>query len=399
VAQPPSAKLVSVSDVPEGLQAFRAGSGRDAWMSGFDAKGDGAQPRNRWGMGKRRLVFPAIFLVYLLAPVGGVADHSNGAWAVVGYAGLVVFSVCYLASLPAAWTGNNRRFWQLYAALVGLTAMELFLAHETAFVMCIYIAIMSIAYGARWALPAAAAYIALALFLPPAIGSWNAEFDPTTGISIALVSLAMWAFFGIIRTNHALDDAQAQVATLAAEGERNRIARDLHDLLGHSLTTITVKAALAKRLAEQDPARAAIEIGEVEELARRSLADVRAAVSNYRIVTLATELATAHEVLRAAGVDARVLSPTDVVDADLQELFGWVVREGTTNVVRHAHATRCTITLGPRSIEIADDGVGGLGNRAGNGVAGLRERVDAVGGAVEAGAVLGGGWRIAVSVP
>ena len=175
----------------------------------------------------------------------------------------------------------------------------------------------------------------------------------------------MWAFFGIIRTNHELQEARAEVATLAAEAERNRIARDLHDLLGHSLTTITVKAGLAKRLADHDPARAAAEIGEVEELARRSLSDVRAAVSNYRIVTLATELATAQEVMRAAGIDARVLSPTDVVDADLQELFGWVVREATTNVVRHSHATTCTVTLGPRSIEIADNGFGGGGWRLG----------------------------------
>ena len=148
---------------------------------------------------------------------------------------------------------------------------------------------------------------------------------------------------------------------MAAEGERNRIARDLHDLLGHSLTTITVKAGLAKRLADHDPARAAIEIGEVEELARRSLADVRAAVVELpRSSRWPTELATAQEVLRGRGIDApRASTPTDAVDADLQELFGWVVREGTTNVVRHAHATRCTITLGRRSIEIVDDGRGG----------------------------------------
>ena len=223
---------------------------------------------------------------------------------------------------------------------------------------------------------------------------------PLTAASIVLISLAMFAFFGIIRSNHDLMEARAEVATLAAEAERNRIARDLHDLLGHSLTTITVKAGLAKRLADHDPARAAIEIGEVEELARRSLADVRAAVSHYRVVTLATELATAQEVLRAAGIDARVLAPPDTVDSDLQELFGWTVREATTNVVRHAHATVCTIRLDRRSIEISDDGRGGAnGWSSGNGLEGLRERLDPVGGTVEAGAAPGGGWRVAVSVP
>ena len=359
-----------------------------------------AAQRNRWATSRRRLIFPAIFLFYLISTVAGISKHSDGAWAGAGYVALALFCVCYLCAMPAVWTGNHRRFWWLYAAMLALTAAELPLAHEAAFVMFIYIAILGIAFGGSWSLPAAAALTAVALFLPPAIGSWHASFDSATAASLALISLAMWAFFGIIRTNHALEEARAEVATLAAEGERNRIARDLHDLLGHSLTTITVKAGLAKRLAEHDPARAAVEIGEVEELARRSLTDVRAAVSNYRIVTLATELATAQEVMRATGIDARVLTPTDVVDSDLQELFGWVVREATTNVVRHARAKRCTVTLGPRSIEIVDDGYGGIdGWSAGNGLNGLRERLDPVGGTVEAGECRGGGWRIAVTVP
>ena len=356
--------------------------------------------RNRWATSRRRLIFPAIFLFYLLSTAAGISKHSDGAWAVTGWGMLALFCICYLCAMPAVWTGNDRRFWFLYAAMLALTAAELPLAHQDAFLMFIYISILGIAFGGAWSLPAAAGFTAIALFLPPAIPSWHASFDSTTAASLALISLAMWAFFGIIRTNHALEEARAEVATLAAEGERNRIARDLHDLLGHSLTTITVKAGLAKRLADSDPARAAIEIGEVEELARRSLTDVRAAVSNYRIVTLATELATAQEVLRASGIDALVLTPTDVVDADLQELFGWVVREATTNVVRHARATRCTVTLGPRSIEIVDDGFGGVdGWSSGNGLQGLRERLEAVAGTVDAGAVRGGGWRIAVSVP
>jgi two-component system sensor histidine kinase DesK len=377
-----------VSDVRE-RQAV-AVNDPDAFLAG----------RNRWATSRRRLIFPAIFLFYLASTVAGVSKHSDGTWAVIGYVVVGLFCVVYLAAFPAVWTGNNRRFWWLYSALVALTSVEIVLAHEAAFVMFIYVAVLGIAYGEAWALPAAAALTAIALFLPPAIHSWHATFDSATAASLALVSLAMWAFFGIIRTNHALEEARAQVATLAAEGERNRIARDLHDLLGHSLTTITVKAGLAKRLSEHDPVRAAVEIGEVEELARRALTDVRAAVSNYRVVTLATELATAQEVLRATGIEAQVLTPTDTVDSDLQGLFGWVVREATTNVVRHAHAKRCTVTLGARSIEIIDDGFGGVdGWSSGNGLNGLRERLDSVGGTVEAGAVRGGGWRIAVNVP
>jgi hypothetical protein len=135
---------------------------------------------------------------------------------------------------------------------------------------------------------------------------------------------------------------------LAAENERTRIARDLHDLLGHSLTTITVKAGLARRLSERgESVRAAAKIGEVERLSRRTLADVRAAAAGHRDITLAGELATAREVLRAAGILAELPGSVDIVDASLSELFGWVVREGVTNVVRHSRATHCTISFGP----------------------------------------------------
>ena len=184
-----------------------------------------------------------------------------------------------------------------------------------------------------------------------------------------LVAFAMFGFFMIIRSNIELSAARSEVARLAAENERTRIARDLHDLLGHSLTTITVKAGLARRLSTRDPERAAEEIAAVEQLSRRTLVEVRAAVAGYREVTLAGELASAREVLRAAGIEARLPGAVDAVDADAVEPFGWVVREAVTNVVRHSRAEHCTITVGPRWIEIADDGRGactggGAGQRA-----------------------------------
>jgi two-component system sensor histidine kinase DesK len=186
------------------------------------------------------------------------------------------------------------------------------------------------------------------------------------------------------------------VARLAAENERSRIARDLHDLLGHSLTTITVKAGLAKRLAQLDPERAVREMAEVEQLSRSSLADVRAAVSGYRDVTLVGELASAHEVLRAAGVQAELPGAVDVVDPRLHEVFGWVIREGVTNVVRHARASRATIALGATWITIDDNGRAGIAG-AGNGLTGLRERVEAAGGTLVASG-RADGWRLRVDI-
>jgi two-component system sensor histidine kinase DesK len=363
--------------------------------------------RARWASGWRRIVFPGVFLFYLGQTGHGIGVHSHGAAAVAGYLVLAAFATCYVRALPEVMGGVHGRFWWWYGALIGLMLVELPFAHEDAFVMATFVVVLSMAsLGAR-AWPIIVALLALTLFLPPLIPSWHAGVDTDAAFGIAVVTLAMYGFFEIIRSNRALTDARAEVARLATENERSRIARDLHDLLGHSLTTITVKAGLARRMADVDPDRALAEITEVEELARRSLAEVRAAVAGYREVTLTGELASGRELLRAAGVEADLPRSTEGVRADLHELFGWVVREGLTNVVRHARATRCTVTLTADTIEIVDDGIGGrggAGSRAGTGtgtgLAGVRERVAGAGGTFDSGpASRSGGWRLHAQVP
>jgi two-component system sensor histidine kinase DesK len=214
-------------------------------------------------------------------------------------------------------------------------------------------------------------------------------------VALVFTVLVVYVFAEAIRANRALLAARAEVARLAQDAERNRIARDLHDLLGHSLTAITIKSDLARHIAEQESSKALGEITDVERLARQALTDVRAAVSGYREVTLAGELARGRELLRASGVTADLPTAVDVVDDTRQELFGWAVREGLTNVARHARATRCTVSITPSEVEIRDDGVGGRGTD-GNGLAGLRERVTAAGGTVEAGPAAPRGWRLRV---
>ena len=174
-------------------------------------------------------------------------------------------------------------------------------------------------------------------------------------------ALAMFGFFKVIKANHDLAEARSRIAALATENERSRIARDLHDLLGHSLTTITVKAGLARKLGAADTERALREIAEVEELSRRALSEVRMAVANYRDrdVSLAGELANGRELLRAAGITADLPRAVDAVDPRCLELFGWVLREGLTNVVRHSRADACAVRLTRNSLEIADDGFTG----------------------------------------
>jgi two-component system sensor histidine kinase DesK len=355
-------------------------------------------PRPRLGTGWRRWVFPSIWLVYLGQTVGGVHDNSTGAAAVAGYAIVGAFALCYVFAIPTAWTDNKRRYWALYLTCGALTVAEAFFAGNTAFTFNIYLAVLSVVALGRYAMPVVAVLAAVALFGSKITGSGSDGLDGSNALGVVLVALAMYGFFGIIRSNLALAAARAEVARLAAENERTRIARDLHDLLGHSLTTITVKAGLARRLAERgDTERAAAEITAVEELGRRTLGQVRAAVAGYRDVTLAGELASAREVLRSAGIEAELPGAIDMVDADAAELLGWVVREGITNVVRHSRAARCTVTVGPRWIEITDDGRGGIAG-SGNGLAGLHERLAAAGGSVTATAGMRG-FRLRAELP
>jgi two-component system sensor histidine kinase DesK len=349
-----------------------------------------------WSGGWKRWVFPGLWLIYLAQTVGGVHDHSHGVGIIVGDAIVLAFAACYLAALPAGWSGEYRRFWLLYVAAVVLTALETFFAHDDAFVFCVYIAVLTVASRRRWA-PALVAGLALVTGFGPTL-LWHGSFDFQGTLAVLLVSLAMFGFFGIIQSNIALAAARAEVARLAAENERSRIARDLHDLLGHSLTTITVKAGLARRLAERgDADRALTEITEVEQLSRRTLGDVRAAVAGHREVTLAGELATSREVLRASAITAELPGSVDVVDPRYSELFGWVVREGVTNIVRHSRADHCTVVLTASTLTISDNGRGG-GTNPGSGLKGLRERVEAAGGSVTAQGT-GSGWELFVAMP
>lgn len=345
---------------------------------------------------------PRILLAGLLGYVGataaGVAQYSSGADAVAGYAILAAFCCCFLAiALSVGRLYWLRWFWPLLGAMVVLTLAEMLFARGYAFYLAAALIVPTVGRLQRRAAPLVVAAAIAGLVLPWAVSAWHEEPGWGPAISIVFTALMAYAFTEIMSTNRALHDAHVEIAQLASQAERNRISRDLHDLLGHSLTAITVKAGLARRLASSDQAACAQEIGEVEELSRQALADVRAAVSNYREVTLAGELALGKELLRASGVIAELPTATDVSDSTLDELLGWGVREGLTNVARHARATRCTVTLMPSVVEIADDGVGGAVS-AGNGLTGLRERVAAAGGTVEAGPISPRGWRLRVSL-
>jgi len=196
--------------------------------------------------------------------------------------------------------------------------------------------------------------------------------------------------------------ARAEVAQHATDRERSRIARDLHDLLGHSLSLITLKGELATRLLPEG-APGVDEVRDMLGLSREALQQVRDAVSGYRQPTLATELMAARVALRAAGMDLEVQQDVGALDRETEAVLGWVIREGCTNVIRHSGAKHCRIHLtrnpGELKIEVANDGWRVPQVPAGNGLRGLEERLSALGGTLDAFALPTAGFRLVATVP
>ena len=195
--------------------------------------------------------------------------------------------------------------------------------------------------------------------------------------------------------------AQAESEHLAKVAERERIARDLHDLLGHTLSVIVLKSELASRLTSSDPARAADEIRDVERISRDALQQVRAAVRGYRSAGFDSELREAMRALEAAGIQVETSVQPPPLSAAQETVFAMALREAVTNVVRHAHATVCRLTLQQTGryceMVIADNGLGGVLDE-GSGLSGMRERVEALGGALERDGSHGTQLRIRVPV-
>ncbi|CAM2741147.1 sensor histidine kinase [Actinomyces slackii] len=166
----------------------------------------------------------------------------------------------------------------------------------------------------------------------------------------------------------------------AAMAEREEISRDVHDLLGHSLTVLTLKAEVAQRLLRQDPQAAERELAEVIELSRAALADVRATVTRLRTPDLASQVESSRTAFAAAQIDAEISGAAGDVPLGQRELISWALREATTNILRHAAATRVRVAIAAGRLHVVDNGRGLAGAPAGNGLRGLRRRVEAAGG-------------------
>ncbi|MEU4831792.1 sensor histidine kinase [Streptosporangium sp. NPDC023615] len=369
-------------------------------LSGLTFGGTGSPPSRR-----RRLAGISIGLVYLCFPVLEiVTGEVSGTRALWGGAGLAVFVACYVATVlsPADFGEPTRlTYWLLgVTTLLGVGLAAAFGGGWTT--LPIYMTVVySMALSPRLSVAGVTA-MAVAVLL---IGLLKEHDLGTTLVLVFQVVTLGVLFMGMRNTRMLvmrLRRAQEEVARLAASEERLRIARDLHDLLGHSLSLIVLKSELAGRLAEDGSERAVAEIRDIESVARQALVEVRDAVTGYRQRGLAGELDGARAALEGAGTKVTIRLAGTPLPGALEELLGWAVREGVTNVIRHARATRCEIevTLDDRAatLEIVDDGRGADPYGPGNGLTGLTERVRAAGGTVSA-APRPPGFALRVVVP
>lgn len=368
------------------------------------------EPDAGWSGRLFGLVFAGIWLVFLSDAFSAAWRHRLELRGDAALVVLVLFVALYIAHFahlresvwgestpaPHRWfvTRTGVAGWLGLAVLAGLSTITVGQEGASTWV---FLAVSGLwTFRLRLGLVLGVALVLLYEFLTFHVDGWS--HDASISMSMVLAMAAVTGGMIASQRQRALAEARQENARLAIQEERNRMARDVHDILGHSLTVITVKAELAARLLEVSPERARTEVADLERLARDALADVRQAVAGFREMSLPAELARARSSLAAAGIEADLPTAADAVPTDLRELCAWTLREGVTNVIRHSGATTCRVTLDEGGITVADDGpvhLGTPGNgghggdagrsdvtshpQAGTGLIGLRERAQAVG--------------------
>ncbi|MDE2071044.1 MAG: sensor histidine kinase [Gammaproteobacteria bacterium] len=344
---------------------------------------------------------PYLWLPYLTFFYLNYTDKPFGAlrWTLYALAG-VVFLALYFRGYHAAHRGSDRGLGGMIAALT-LLGCGFMWPDGNGLVFFIYAAsfcgsLGSVKKGAQ------ALLLVVLVFLISAAAARLSLWAIFPGLFFSVVLGIGNLYFGEMgRKNRALKLSQEEIRKLAASAERERIARDLHDLLGHTLTLITVKAELAAKLAERDLAGAAREIRDVERISRQALTQVREAVGGYRSGGLIGELVNARVALTAANVRLAEKVEPPKLSPSQDSVLAMVLREAVTNVIRHSGAQHCRIELENRDRQlrllIEDDGRGGALHE-GNGLRGMRERLQTAAGRLEIDSSHGG-TRLTVVLP
>ncbi|MEU1622716.1 histidine kinase [Streptomyces sp. NPDC005722] len=357
------------------------------------------------------------FLPWLLMGVGALSHLLQGKaanpW--LGGLGLLAFNSLYIGVVFTSFDPRTARGKVPRRYLLALAAVTYALAIGYGGSWLVFFPLLSLAVGivvrGRRMGP-----VLVALAVSAGIVSGMRSGDIWEGVSIGygslisgLVTAAMLTLFDAVTQLRA---TRQELARNAVAEERLRFSRDLHDLLGHTLSVVVVKAEAARRLAPRDLEAALAQVADIEAVGRQALTEIREAVTGYREGSLSTELDRARSALAAAGIEAVVKESGPPLPSQTEALLGWVVREGVTNVVRHSGAATCVIELagtgGRVRLRITDDGRGvgsapgsgpGSGSGSGSGLKGLTERLATAGGSLGTGPGPGGGFRVVAELP
>ncbi|MDT0328184.1 sensor histidine kinase [Nocardiopsis lambiniae] len=348
------------------------------------------------------------FLPGLLLTAGAVTDLFGGApWPWLGGTGLLLFATLYAGVVTRDPTRPRRADRGVSIVLVVLTALAV---------------VLSLAYGGTWVFLFMMAALACGTALPtvPLVGalivlggsagvisghrSDELWLPMVSGYGTFISGIMVAALLGLGETVRELSRTREELALAAVDRERLRFSRDLHDLLGHSMSVIVVKAEAVRRLAPRDAAAAAAQAADIEEVGRRSLTEIREAVSGYRESGLSHELDRARSALAGAGMTVTVRRSGPPPPTEAEAVLGWVVREAVTNAIRHSGASNVELVVahedGNARVTVTDDGCGrSPGPEGGHGLTGLGERLALAGGRLESGNAPGGGFRVSAELP
>ncbi|GAA3817607.1 histidine kinase [Streptomyces phyllanthi] len=348
-------------------------------------------------------------LPWLLMGMGAFSNLWQGKtpnpW--IGGIGILAFNSLYIYVVFRAFVKEAReaRSTRVALVLMGVVTCALAIGYGgswTAFFPLLGLAVGAIVRG-RWLGWTGLGLSALAGLVAGLRDGWGAVGVAYGTFLSTMVTAAILSLSEAVRELRA---AREELARRAVEKERMRFSRDLHDLLGHTLSVIVVKSEAARRLAPRDLDAALLQVKDIESVGRQALTEIREAVTGYREGSLTTELDRARSALTAAGVTPEVRLSGPPLAPQTEALLGWVVREAVTNVVRHSGATHCAITLtgAPERVRltVTDDGPGvvpGSQSGDGTGLKGLTERLAAAGGSLEAGPGPGGGFAVRAELP
>jgi two-component system sensor histidine kinase DesK len=352
-------------------------------------------------------------LPWLLLGMGAFSNLFQGEtphwW--IGALGLLTFNSLYIYVAFHAFSKRHREAAPTRVALALMAVVTCGLAAAYGGNWVLFFPLLGLATGAalrgRHLRAAGAAVAVLAGAVSYLHEGWSGlDTAYATWIS-TMVTAAILSLSEAVRDLRA---AREELARQAVERERLRFSRDLHDLLGHTLSVIVVKSEAARRLAPRDVDAALAQITDIEAVGRQALTEIREAVTGYREGSLTTELDRARSALTAAGVEPAFDQSGPPLAPQTAALLGWVVREAVTNVVRHSGATRCEITVSGAAervrLTVTDNGMGteasygtGTGTGTGTGLTGLRERLTTAGGSLTAGPGPRGGFTVTAELP